>query len=64
MDNCYDSKRSELSEQVICPECEKMVPTARMNLCFVARYDCEHCGAVLLIEGDAVTVEKEKDDQG
>ena len=63
MDNFYDPGRSELSEHVICPECGKLVPTTRMNLCFIARYDCPHCGSVLLIEGDRVTIEKNNQDE-
>lgn len=57
MDDHHDREQPEFSDRVICPECGKPVPIAKMNLCFIARYDCPHCGAALLIEGDTVKVE-------
>jgi hypothetical protein len=57
MGNHPDHEPPEFSEHVICPGCGKPVPIAKMNLCFIARYGCPHCGAALLIEGDTVTVE-------
>jgi len=47
----------ESAEHIICPICGKPVPIARMNVCYIARYDCPHCGNELLIEGDHITVE-------
>jgi hypothetical protein len=53
----HEDKLQDWSERVVCPKCRKPVPT-EMNLCFIARRDCPHCGAVLLIEGDTVTEEE------
>jgi endogenous inhibitor of DNA gyrase (YacG/DUF329 family) len=51
--------RPEFTEQVACPNCGKPVPIGKMNVCYLGRYDCPHCGAVVLIEGDKITVEKD-----
>jgi hypothetical protein len=56
-DGVPDDKRLEWSEPIVCPKCGKPVPT-EMNLCFIARRGCPHCGAALLIEGDTVTAEE------
>lgn len=48
----------ESEEHVICPSCGKRVPIRKMNVCYIARYDCPHCGSEILIEGDQVTAEK------
>ena len=45
-------------EYVTCPNCGERVPVRKMNLCFIARYDCPQCGSELLIEGDQVRAEK------
>ncbi len=47
----------ESSDRLTCPSCGEPFPIARMNLCFIARYECPHCGASILIEGDKVTAE-------
>lgn len=46
------------SEHVVCPNCGKPIFIKKMNLCYIARYDCPHCGSEVLIEGDKVTAEK------
>jgi DNA-directed RNA polymerase subunit RPC12/RpoP len=47
----------ESGESISCPKCGKPVLTPKMNVCYIARLDCPHCGALILIEGDKVTVE-------
>jgi len=49
---------SESDEYVVCPNCGKRIAIAKMNVCYIARYDCPHCGSEVLIEGDSITVEK------
>jgi RNA polymerase-binding transcription factor DksA len=46
-------------EYVICPDCGKPIPIAKMNVCYIGRYDCPHCGVSVLIEGDRITAEKD-----
>jgi RNA polymerase-binding transcription factor DksA len=54
-----EDRAPESSEHVICPECGKPIPIARMNVCYIARYDCPHCGALMVIEGNRITIEKD-----
>jgi hypothetical protein len=58
MPNDPEDKRSTWSERIICPNCGKPVHPEKMNVCYIARCECLHCGAALLIEGDTVTVEE------
>ena len=48
---------SEPSQDVACPNCGKPVPIGKMNVCYIGRYDCPHCGVTVLIEGDKITAE-------
>ena len=52
----------ESSERVKCPSCGKPFTLPRMNVCYIARQDCPHCGASILIEGDKVTAETQSRD--
>jgi hypothetical protein len=52
----------ESLERVKCPGCGKPFTLPRMNVCYIARQDCPHCGASILIEGDKVTAEAQSRD--
>jgi len=47
-----DEEEPKLTEHVRCPICGGRIPTARMEVRFIARYTCPTCKNDVLIEGD------------